>query len=67
MLRFGRIQRSVGMEKLHIEDQLEVYIRVLERHRKRIVHEQKRRRQLKNVGAAGGTPSRYAAYGTGYS
>jgi len=29
MLRFGQIKRSYGMEKLHIEDQLDVYLRVL--------------------------------------
>jgi len=36
MLHFGRIRSEMGMDSLHLEDQLEMYLRVLEAHSKNL-------------------------------
>lgn len=64
MLHFGRIRKEMGMEHLHLEDQLEVYLKVLAAHTRNL-RKMRRKRAERATAAALSTRSGTAGFGGG--
>lgn len=61
MLHFGRIRKEMGMESLHLEDQLEIYLKVLAAHSSNLRRMRRRQAERATAAALSGKPAAHSA------